>query len=347
LAREEEKERQRALREAASRDMAERPLRMGIAYVLQGNYQRAINILKGYASSNPQSADAWYWLARAHHALGQYDKAQAAVSIALEIEPDFAFLSETPSGLEPIPPGRLSEPRPSLSVLPVVQPLPADIALTPVARSLPFLVHSGDKAVSSDAAAARARRGGMVLTRDGGAARLVSSDVYPGERATSRLEYKPYPPLPPGYGAAWIFTDKNFNEIARWRARVDRMGIMSSPRVPVAWKGARTRDVFIWTGREWARLRAKSKTAPESVLYDAREDIASIVRSEGVEWNENDTPALAASASLMRYKWAGELSFAKQELRERERLAREARRATVSRDITSRDVTSDERTVKM
>ena len=104
--------------------------------------------------------------------------------------------------------------------------------------------------------------------------------------------------------------DERFGEISRWRFRVDRMGIMREPMVPVAWKGTRPYEVYFWTGREWVRIRRVRANEPfDSILYRARSGIASVMENSGLEWNASDIPALAASASLMRYMWMGEIDL--------------------------------------
>jgi hypothetical protein len=106
-------------------------------------------------------------------------------------------------------------------------------------------------------------------------------------------------------------SNANFYEIGRWRFRVDRMGILKTPRVPVAWKGTRPYEAYFWTGREWARIRRARLREPfDSILYRTRNDIAAVTADEGLAWDERDTPSLAASVSLMRYMWMGDIDFA-------------------------------------
>jgi hypothetical protein len=171
------------------------------------------------------------------------------------------------------------------------------LALEPVTLSFPYLVSGeGKSAVSEDAAV-------------GGA----------------RLDYAPYPPMPQGRTARWMSTNDKFGEIGRWRFRVDRMGIMKEPRVPVAWKGTRPYEVYFWTGKEWARIpRRRPRETFDSILYRAKGDIATVIEREGLAWNERDTPSLAAGASLMRYLWIGGID-----------LTNAARRAEKSADISS------------
>ncbi|MDR1651557.1 MAG: tetratricopeptide repeat protein, partial [Synergistaceae bacterium] len=297
-----------AARLAASEDQARRTLESGINMVTEGRYESAVNTLRSFAGQNPHSADAWYWLARAHHALGDYDRAQTAVNIALEIDPYYGPLSRTPSGLEPTPPlsrQQRKEPPPSMSVLPVKSPLPGGFPLEPVTVSFPYLVRGKD--ASPD---------------------IASDDESPGG---ARLAYMPYPPMRPGRTAGWMAVSERFSEISRWRFRVDRMGILKEPRVPAAWKGTRPYEVYFWTGREWARIpRSRPREPFDSILYRAREDISQVVTREGLPWDERDTPALAAAASLMRYLWAGDIDFTDASRREAKRQAR--RTDSASRD---------------
>lgn len=249
-------------------------IRTGVSFINEGRYQMALNYFEGLTRDYPHSADAWYWIARACHALGNYDKAQAAVNIALEIDPYYGPLTKTPSGLEPTWPRSKQakkEPRPSMSVLPVTQPLPLGAALEPVTLTFPYLVRSGD---------------------------------------VGELDYAPYPPLPSGRVAAWMAASEKWNEIGRWRYRVDRMGILKEPRVPIAWKGNRPSEVYFWTGRQWARVRHEHlRERFDDILYRARGDLRDVLASEGLQWNESDTPSLAAAASLMRYMWVGDVDL--------------------------------------
>ena len=225
---------------AASEDMINRTLAVGRNLVENGRFQSAVNVLTGFLDANPHSADGWYLISRAHHAMGDYDRAQIAVNIALEIDPYYADLVKTPSGLEPRP--RLTkqqrkEPRPSMSVLPVKPPLPANLLLEPVVISFPILVEAERPSHGTDA--------------------ITGLPVAPAESdpiTGAYLQYMPYPPEPLGATVAWMQSER-WNEISRWRFRVDRMGILMEPRVPIAWRGSHPYEVYFWTGDEWARVR--------------------------------------------------------------------------------------------
>jgi hypothetical protein len=221
--------------------------------------------------------------------LGDYDKAQYAVNRALYFDPYYPELVKTPNGLQQVPlrtKAQRKEPRPSMSVLPVKQPMPANLLLEPVVISFPFLVEAEGPQYGE------------------------AADPVTG----AYLQYVPYPPEPLGTTVAWMQSER-WNEISRWRLRVDRMGILMEPRVPIAWKGSRPYEIYFWTGDEWARVRRKGsrpgegKAAYDDILFSAQESIAEVLNDRGFVWNEADTPALAAVASLMRYKWMGSIDI--------------------------------------
>ena len=302
-----ERKRAEEARRLAAEDARRRWFESGRQHVENGRYRTAINVLQAYAKDNPHSADAWYWIARAHHALGDYDRAQTATNIALEIDPYYPTLVKTPSGLQPNP--RLTkqqrkEPRPSMSVLPVKPVLPAGLALEPVVISFPHLVQ-GQK---SDEAAYMAD-GGEPGSRD--------------DETGAYLRYDPYPPMQPGRSVAWQQSEK-FNEISRWRFRVDRMGMLNEPRVPIAWKGSHPYEVYFWTGSEWARVRRQRAAFEwvetyDDILAHAQESIQEVLAERDYRWNEADTPSLAANASLFRYRWMGDIDLAKAHARAEQR----------------------------
>jgi hypothetical protein len=119
--------------------------------------------------------------------------------------------------------------------------------------------------------------------------------------------------MSPGRTVVWQQSEA-FTEISRWRFRVDRMGILTDPRVPVAWKGSHPYEVYFWTGTEWARARRQRvyfdhRESFDDTLAHAQESIRELLEERGYLWNENDTPALAASASHMRYMWVGDIDL--------------------------------------
>ncbi|MDR3331792.1 MAG: tetratricopeptide repeat protein [Synergistaceae bacterium] len=321
-----------------SDDLTKHTIMTGRLLVEEGKFWSAIRVLDGFVKGNPNSVDAWYWLSRARHALGDYEKAQAAVNIALEIDPYYPALTKTPNGLQPMP--KLSkrqkrEPRPSMSLLPIKQPLPANLWIEPVTISFPRLIEPWDdkegplgyedtyteydisdpageayKRYSDESDEAEDSRDES-FTLIGNEGRNAEGDAY--------LRYAPYPPLQPSGTEAW-FQSESFNEISRWRIRVDRMGILKNPRVPVAWKGSHPYEVYFWTGTEWARVRKEKMgfdfvETYDDILFRVQAILADLLEEYGYEWFESDVPSLAASASLMRYKWIGDIDLTKAEQR--------------------------------
>jgi hypothetical protein len=198
------------------------------------------------------------------------------------------------------------EPRPSMSVLPVKQPLPANLLLEPVVISFPILIESEAQANGEYDSSRLEPEGADPLT-----------GAY--------LQYGPLIPDPLGATVRWMQSEK-FNEISRWRFRVDRMGILTDPRVPIAWKGSRPYEVYFWTGEEWARVRRSGtkRVAYDETLYRARESMREVLADRNFQWYEPDTPSLAANASLMRYKWVGDVDLIDAEIRAEKRAGEKA-----------------------
>jgi hypothetical protein len=308
-----------AARIAASEDIVNRNLLVGRNLVENGRYRSAVIVLSSFLNDHPDFAEAWYLLSRANHALGDYDKAQSAVSRALDIDPYYPELVKTPNGLQPMPiltKQQKKEPRPSMSVLPIKQPMPANLLLEPVVMSFPILVES--EAYPNE------EYGGSILEPGGG-------DPLVG----AYLQYSPLIPDPLGSTVRWMQSEK-FNEISRWRFRVDRMGILTDPRVPIAWKGSKPYEIYFWTGEEWARVRKKKTgraASYEDTLYGARESMKEVLAARNFQWYEPDTPSLAASASLMRYKWMGDVDLIDAEIRAEIETGNNVRRSSSYIDV--------------
>lgn len=286
-------ERERKAREAklAEERRFSAELERGANFILDGRYRDGLVVMRQFAKAHPYSPDAWYWIALAHNALGDYDRAQYAANIALEIDPYYPALTKTPSGLEPMPKRdkhTRKEPRPSMSVLPVKPVLPTNLALTPITVSFPVL-RKGEK-------------------EDGERHYGDDRDPVTG----SYLEYLPYPPNEPGRTVRWM-QDEKFMEISRWRFRVDRMGILEDPQTPIAWRSSYPYEVYFWTGSEWARARRQRvyydhRESFDDTLARSKEGIREIMDQRDYRWNPGDTPALAAMASHMKFMWMGPIS---------------------------------------
>lgn len=301
-----------ARREAeAAAERHARALREGRRLVEEGQFLTAARYLSRILSGEyANSAEGWYWLSRAHHALGDYDRAQWAANVALELDPYYPALTKTPSGLQPLPKPQKDDkgPKPSMSVLPVVQPIPIGRGLEPTVISLPILeLRSGDVAVSDDASEAALALG-------------LDDEREPGSDFTpARLRYEPYPPLPAGRTISWMQGER-FGEISRWRFRVDSMAILEDLGVPVAWKGVRPYEIYFWTGSEWARFRNTGKQRVDDALLRVLDSLRDVLEENGFAWDEADTPALASAAMGMRYWWTGGIDLSEARRRAEEKV---------------------------
>ena len=55
------------------------------------------------------------------------------------------------------------------------------------------------------------------------------------------------------YMPDWTFSPA-FMAIGNWKGTVDRIGVLSDPAVPVAWKGKSPKVIYVWTGNSWHQI---------------------------------------------------------------------------------------------
>lgn len=67
--------------------------RAGRQFVESGYYKKATAFLESYLQIVPESSDGWYWLAKAYQGRGMIERAQAAFTKTLEIDPEYPPLS--------------------------------------------------------------------------------------------------------------------------------------------------------------------------------------------------------------------------------------------------------------
>ena len=110
----------------------------------------------------------------------------------------------------------------------------------------------------------------------------------------------------------WTYNYK-FMAIGNWRDSVDRMGVLSKPAVPVAWKGNSPKIIYIWTGQTWHPLLVKDR--PASTLRGKFYELNKLVKSQSAQvnfkWYADDTPLLAQQVSQWGYYWMGEINVTK------------------------------------
>ncbi len=116
--------------------------------------------------------------------------------------------------------------------------------------------------------------------------------------------------LSPTYVPQWVM-NSNFTMVSSWKTFVDRIGILENPRTPIAWKGDRPKVIFVWTGRSWYEIKARTTDNPENSAETIKEHLYSItrmVKNNGLRWNDMDTPLLANQATVWGYLWMGRLA---------------------------------------
>ena len=112
----------------------------------------------------------------------------------------------------------------------------------------------------------------------------------------------------PVYSTNAVMTvNANFTAIGRWRNTIDRVGVLSRPYTPVAWKGDYPEVIYVWTGAKWRELFPKG--TGRSALSTIRREIYGITveanKSNALSWSNDDTNAFANYAAMWGYRWMG------------------------------------------
>jgi hypothetical protein len=109
------------------------------------------------------------------------------------------------------------------------------------------------------------------------------------------------------YVPAWMM-DSGFCAISRWRVTVDRMAVMDKPRVPLAWKGKTPEVIYAWTGSSWYQMLLRDGEEPKDALARNMYALVRMTGTNGVRWNDADTPILANQAAMWGYLWLGRIA---------------------------------------
>ena len=100
----------------------------------------------------------------------------------------------------------------------------------------------------------------------------------------------------------------SFMALEKWRGSVDRVGVLSKPSVPVAWKGEHPKVIYVWTGDRWAQITGIGETIDDPVaeirknLYELT---VTVNRTNSAPWGHSDTALLAQYAAHWGYRWMG------------------------------------------
>jgi hypothetical protein len=111
----------------------------------------------------------------------------------------------------------------------------------------------------------------------------------------------------PAYMPDWLFNDR-FLALGRWKESVDRIGVLTRPAVPVAWKGNFPKVLYAWTGREWYQMTAREGERPGDVLKNNLYALTRLVQRGGLTWYEADIPVFSQQAAVWGYYWMGEVA---------------------------------------
>ena len=104
----------------------------------------------------------------------------------------------------------------------------------------------------------------------------------------------------------WKFRHE-FMTIGTWKSTVDRVGVLDNPAVPVAWKGANPKIIYVWTGNLWYQVDVRNNQSAMRALVHDNYKIRRLVRNSKFQWYSQDTPILAQQAKDWGYYWLGEV----------------------------------------
>ena len=105
-----------------------------------------------------------------------------------------------------------------------------------------------------------------------------------------------------------VFDKKQFNWISNVPKRVDRIGMLQNPHIPVAWKGRNPEMVFVYTGTKWQEIRTRNNESITDTVTRQQYELKRIVNKNQSEWLESETQMLSAIAPYWGYYWMGEVT---------------------------------------
>lgn len=108
----------------------------------------------------------------------------------------------------------------------------------------------------------------------------------------------------PRHVPSWV-EDPMFLDIAARRDVVDRMGILASLSLPVAWKGDNPSLLFVWTGKDWYHLEVRDTENFGGALHRGRYTLVRLANRNALMWSDWDTAFLAGTAISWGYAWMG------------------------------------------
>ena len=114
---------------------------------------------------------------------------------------------------------------------------------------------------------------------------------------------------PASHSPLWT-RDPAFLAVGKWEKSVDRIGVLSKPAAPVAWRGDHPKVLYVWTGRRWHQITMKENWLnPLSALRSQLYDLTVRVNQSGTAWRSEDTAALIPYAAKWGYGWMGQINL--------------------------------------
>ena len=106
----------------------------------------------------------------------------------------------------------------------------------------------------------------------------------------------------------------NFMAISKWQKSVDRIGVLDSPAIPVAWKGDYPEVIYAWTGLQWEQIiprgtRVNAATALQRNVFKLTRTTSA---SSLLNWTIDDTHVLSQYALMWGYEWLGQIILRRQ-----------------------------------
>ena len=107
---------------------------------------------------------------------------------------------------------------------------------------------------------------------------------------------------------AGLEADPYFTALSAWREDVDRVGVLSKPSIPVAWKGKSPQVLYAWVGSHWYQMTARVGEQPAGVLRRNMNDLNRLVMENGnIHWQMSDVNFLIRQTTRWGYFWMGQV----------------------------------------
>ncbi|WP_158612280.1 hypothetical protein [Fretibacterium sp. OH1220_COT-178] len=135
---------------------------------------------------------------------------------------------------------------------------------------------------------------------------VVRTAVAPVAAVAPVVPVAPVAVMTPVYVPCWV-RNPNFVAIGGWGRSVDRIGVLSKPAVPVAWKGRRPDVIYAWTGRSWYQIDLDEWESPVDVLRGKLYELTCMSNRNNLVWTDQDMNVLAQHAALWGYRWMGQI----------------------------------------